>query len=399
MSAPDLHLLRLALLHAQEEAHDSVFLHCHGPPYEGAAKDVFNRYDDCRIHPELLDELSAGQMQREIQLMQQRKKVFDQHPMVSGTPARLEKMKQKRRESAARQAAIARGEELSLSKDHWHLIPAPRTCFFSPKVHRSLFSFRGFAHVGKTTLSPRGGSARGRPTRCISALPAGAEKEPRSASADDSATRGGGSCGDETAGYQSGYIASREALIQLVRKHAIDEPKTEEEINAITEKYRRIENYRRGNDELRELRNRLVTEKEEQRQARLKRQAELRAAAHEAAEILRLKGDLYRMLEKAHDAVFTRCTPPYLGTAADVMALAKKFEEDPLAIDKLSKRDLETKLSQARSAYLASLYSDYLGAVFDARSPLEGRAKALAKLKKKEAARRSKKTDPRRSNK
>lgn len=51
------------------------------------------------------------------------------------------------------------------------------------------------------------------------------------------------------------------ALIQLVRKHAIDGPKTEEEIKAITDKYSTMELFRQGNDKLRELRSRLVQEK------------------------------------------------------------------------------------------------------------------------------------------
>jgi hypothetical protein len=54
-------------------------------PYEGAAKDVFARYDDCRIRPELLDQLSQAQLKRESQHMEQRKMVFDQYPMIQGT--------------------------------------------------------------------------------------------------------------------------------------------------------------------------------------------------------------------------------------------------------------------------------------------------------------------------
>lgn len=78
--------LRLALLHAQEEAHDAAFLHSRGPPYEGLAKKVFERYDDCKINPGLLLPLSAAELQQEIQQMESVKKVFDQHPVVKGTP-------------------------------------------------------------------------------------------------------------------------------------------------------------------------------------------------------------------------------------------------------------------------------------------------------------------------
>lgn len=56
--------------------------------------------------------------------------------------------------------------------------------------------------------------------------------------------------------------------------------------------------------------------------------------------------------------MYTRCTPPYLGSAGEVMATYKRFNEDPLAIDKLDKRELEVTLSRLHAAHLVSRGSE-----------------------------------------